>query len=107
MATTVIDSDSYQRPGSLEKFVKQNPRIAGLKIYDVATDKPVIIVTDTVTGKLTLVPADSADIDTTGDIQPAPRENPVLFVQPTKPGKPLKEILPDFTDPGFDEEFYQ
>ena len=107
VATTVIDSDSYQSPGSLEKFVKQNPRIAGLKIYDVATDKPVIIVTDTVTGKLTLVPADSADIDTTGDIQPAPRENPGLFGQPTKPGKPLKEILPDFTDPGFDEEFYQ
>ena len=59
------------------------------------------------TGKLTLVPADSADIDTTGDMQPAPRENPGLFGQPTKPGKPLKEILPDFTDPGFDEEFYQ
>ena len=107
VATTVIDSDNYQRPGSLEKFVKQNPRIAGLKIYDVATNKPVIIVTDTVTGKLTLVPADSADIDTTGDMQPAPRENPGLFGQPTKPGKPLKEILPDFTDPGFDEEFYQ
>ena len=107
VATTVIDSDGYQRKGSLEKFVKQNPRIAGLKIYDVATNKVVVIVTDTATGRLKLVPADSVDVDTTGDTQPAPRENPGLFGQPTKPGRELKEILPDFTDPGFDEEFYQ
>jgi hypothetical protein len=107
VATTVIDSDGYQRKGSLEKFVKQNPRIAGLKIYDVATNKVVIIVTDTATGRLKLVPADSADIDTTGDTQPAPRENPGLFGQPTKPGRELKEILPDFRDSGFDEDFYQ
>ena len=107
VATTVIDSDGYQRKGSLEKFVKQNPRIAGLKIYDVATNKVVVIVTDTATGRLKLVPADSADIDTTGDTQPAPRENPGLFGQPTKPGRELKEILPDFRDSGFDEDFYQ
>ena len=107
VATTVIDSDGYQRKGSLEKFVKQNPRIAGLKIYDVATNKVVVIVTDTATGRLKLVPADSADIDTTGDTQPTPRENPGLFGQPTKPGRELKEILPDFRDSGFDEDFYQ
>ena len=107
VATTVIDSDGYQRKGQLEKFVKQNPRIAGLKIYDVATNKVVVIVTDTATGRLKLVPADSADIDTTGDMQPAPRENPGLFGQPTKPGRELKEILPDFRDSGFDEDFYQ
>ena len=107
VATTVIDSDGYQRKGSLEKFVKQNPRIAGLKIYDVATNKVVVIVTDTATGRLKLVPADSADIDTTGDTQPPPRENPGLFGQPTKPGRELKEILPDFRDSGFDEDFYQ
>ena len=107
VATTVIDSDSYQRKGQLEKFVKQNPRIAGLKIYDVATNKVVVIVTDTATGRLKLVPADSVDVDTTGDTQPAPRENPGLFGQPTKPGRELKEILPDFRDSGFDEDFYQ
>ena len=107
VATTVIDSDGYQRKGSLEKFVKQNPRTAGLKIYDVATNKVVVIVTDTATGRLKLVPADSADMDTTGDMQPAPRKNPGLFGQPTKPGKELKEILPDFRDSGFDEDFYQ
>ena len=107
VATTVIDSDGYQRKGSLEKFVKQNPRKAGLKIYDVATNKVVVIVTDTSTGRLKLIPADSADIDTTGDTQPTPRENPGLFGQPTKPGRELKEILPDFRDSGFDEDFYQ
>ena len=30
-----------------------------------------------------------------------------LFGQKTKPEKSLKEILPDFRDSGFDEEFYQ
>ena len=107
VATTVIDSDNYQRKGSLEKFVKQNPRVAGLKIYDVATNKPVIIVTDKQTGRLTLVPADSADIDTTGETQPAPSGSPGLFNRPTKPGRDLKDILPDFRDTGFDEDFYQ
>jgi len=107
VATTVIDSDNYQRKGSLEKFVKQNPRIAGLKIYDVATNKPVVIVTDTETGRLKLVPADSADIDTTGEGMPDPNIKPGLFGQPTKPEKELKEVLPDFRDTGFDEDFYQ
>ena len=107
VATTVIDSDNYQRKGQLEKFVKQNPRVAGLKIYDVATNKPVIIVTDKQTGRLTLVPADSADIDTTGETQPAPSGSPGLFNRPTKPGRDLKDILPDFRDTGFDEDFYQ
>ena len=53
------------------------------------------------------MPADSADIDTTGEDMPDPNRTPGLFGQPTKPGKELKEVLPDFTDPGFDEEFYQ
>ena len=107
VATTVIDSDNYQRKGSLEKFIKQNPRIAGLKIYDVATNKPVVIVTDIETGRLKLVPADSADIDTTGEGMPDPDRTPGLFGQKTKPEKDLKEILPDLRDSGFDEEFYQ
>ena len=107
VATTVIDSDGYQRKGSLEKFVKQNPRIAGLKIYDVATNKVVVIVTDTATGRLVLRPADSDDIDTTGESMPDPNITPGLFGQRTKPEKTLKEVLPDLRDSGFDEEFYQ
>ena len=54
------------------------------------------------------MPIDSADIDTTGEDMPDPdKGKPGLFGQETKPGKPLKEILPDFTEPGFNEDFYQ
>jgi hypothetical protein len=64
-------------------------------------------VKNTVTNKFELVPADSADMDTTGENMPDPDIKPGLFGQKTKPEKSLKEILPDFRDSGFDEEFYQ
>ena len=107
VATSVIDSSGLQKPKDINRFVKQNPQLARQVVYDVRTGKAMRFVKDQVTGKFALVPADSADMDTTGDGQPAPRENPGLFGQPTKPGKPLKEILPDFTEPGFDESLYQ
>jgi len=106
VATSVIDSSGLQKPKDIQRFVKQNPQLARQVVYDVRTGKAMRFVKDE-TGKFALVPADSIDIDTTGEDMPAPRDNPGLFGQPTKPGKPLKEILPDFTDPGFDEEFYQ
>jgi len=106
VATSVIDSSGLQKPKDIQRFVKQNPQLARQVVYDVRTGKAVRFVKDQ-TGKFTLVPADSADIDTTGEGQPAPRENPGLFGQPTKPPKELKEILPDLRDSGFDEEFYQ
>ena len=106
VATSVIDSSNLQKPTDIQRFVKQNPQLARQVVYDVATGKAMRFVKDE-TGKFALIPADSAEIDTTGEGQPTPRDNPGLFGQPTKPGKPLKEILPDFTDPGFDEEFYQ
>ena len=106
VATSVIDSSGLQKPKDVQRFVKQNPTLARQVVYDVRTGKAMRFVKDQ-TGKFALVPADSVDIDTTGEGQPAPRDNAGLFGQPTKPGKPLKEILPDFTDPGFDEEFYQ
>ena len=107
VATSIIDSSGLQKPKDIQRFVKQNPQLARQVVYDVRTGKAMRFVKDQVTGKFALVPADSADMDTTGDGQPAPRENPGLFGQPTKPGKPLKEILPDFTEPGFDESLYQ
>jgi len=106
VSTSVIDSSGLQKPKDIQRFVKQNPQLARQVVYDVRTGKAVRFVKDQ-TGKFTLVPADSADIDTTGEGQPAPRENPGLFGQPTKPPKELKEILPDLRDSGFDEEFYQ
>ena len=106
VATTVIDSSGLQKQKDLDRFVKQNPALARQVVYDVATGKAMKFVKNTVTNKFELIPADSADIDKTGDLQPAP-DNPGLFNRPTKPGKELKEILPNFIEPGFDEDFYQ
>ena len=107
VSTSVIDSSGLQKQKDLDRFVKQNPALARQVVYDVATGKAMKFVKNTVTNKFELIPADSADVDTTGDIQPAPRDNPGLFGRDTKPPKELKEILPDFTEPGFDEDFYQ
>ena len=107
VATTVIYSSGLQKQKDLDRFVKQNPALARQVVFDVATGKAMKFVKNTVTNKFELIPASSADVEDTGDIQPAPRENPGLFGQPTKPGKELKEILPDFRDTGFDEDFYQ
>ena len=91
----------------IEKFVKQNPQVKRQVVYNVATGKAVRIVKDTLTGKLKVISADSADMDTTGEGMPDPNITPGLFGQRTKPEKDLKEILPDFRDTGFDEDFYQ
>ena len=108
VATSVIDSSNLQKQKDINRFIKQNPQLARQVVYDVATGKAMRFVKDQ-TGKFAIVPADSADIDTTGDDMPPPRENPGLFGQPTKPGRELKEILPDFRDPDteFNEDFYQ
>ena len=106
VATSVIDSSNLQKPKDINRFVKQNPQLARQVVYDVRTGKAMRFVKDQ-TGKFALIPADSAEMDTTGEGQPTPRGNPGLFGQPTKPGKELKEILPDLRDSGFDEEFYQ
>ena len=106
VATTVIDSSGLQKQKDLDRFVKQNPALARQVVYDVATGKAMKFVKNTVTNKFELIPASSADVEDTGDMQPAPRENPGLFGQPTKEGKELKEILPDFRDSEFDEDFY-
>ena len=57
-------------------------------------------VKNTVTNKFEFIPADSARIDTNGMIQHQTKENPGLFGQQSKPGKELKEILPDFREQG-------
>ena len=106
VATTVIDTSLLQKQKDINTFVKQNPQLARQVVYDVRTGKAVRF--GLVNGKYTIQPADPNDKDDTGFAIPEPEQTtPGLFGQPTKPGKPLKEILPDFTDPGFDEEFYQ
>jgi hypothetical protein len=104
VAIETIDSSQYQKKGSLEKYVKQNPQVARQVIYDVATGKAMRIVKDQ-TGKFKLVPADSADIDTTGEAMPAPDRTPGLFGQETKPnivGPAIERLGEEFSD-----DFYQ
>jgi hypothetical protein len=103
-----VDLSVYEnQKNGLEKFVKQNPQAKRQVVYDVTKGKAVRIVKDTLTGRLKVIPADSADMDTTGEDMPDPNITPGLFGQKTKPEKDLKEILPDFRDTGFDEDFYQ
>ena len=106
VATSVIDSSGLQKPKDINRFVKQNPTLARQVVYDVRTGKAVRF--GLVNGKYTIQPADPKDKDDTGFAMPDPdKPTPGLFGQETKPGKTLKEILPDFRDSGFDEDFYQ
>ncbi len=106
VATSVIDTSGLQKQKDIDRFVKQNPQLARQVVYDVRTGKAVRF--GLVNGKYTIQPADPKDIDDTNFAMPDPdKPTPGLFGQETKPGKSLKEILPDFTDPGFDEDFYQ
>ena len=79
VATEVIDSSDYVKKGSLKKLVKSRPELARQVIYDVAKGKAMRLVKNALTGDFELVPADSADIDTTGEIQPGPEKTPRSF----------------------------
>ncbi len=104
-----IDATTVRTKKQINNFKKANPDYLGKIYYDVASGKAVKFVTDVESGDLKLVPIDSADIDTSGDDMPDPNTSttPGLFGQKTKPGKPLKEIIPDLRDSEFDESFYQ
>jgi len=107
IAVEPIDASVLQTQKALKLFRKQNPGAEGKIFYDVASGKPVKLAKDVETGDLALIPATGV-VDTEGDAMPEPKiKNPGLFGQETKPGKSLKEILPDFTEPGFNEDFYQ
>ena len=108
VATSVIDTSGLQKQKDIDRFVKQNPQLARQVVYDVRTGKAVRF--GLVNGKYTIQPADPNDKDDTGFAMPDPdKPTPGLFNRPTKPGKQLKEILPDFRDPDteFNEDFYQ
>ena len=104
VATDIIDSSTLQKPRDVERFVKANPTLARQVVYDVATGKPMRFVKDQ-TGKFILVPADSADIATTGEAMPAP-QSPRSFDY-LSPGQ--KEVVKDIqekSDPEFGMGFY-
>ena len=105
VATEVIDSSDYVKKGSLKKLVKSRPELTRQVIYDVAKGKAMRLVKNALTGDFELVPADSADIDATGDQQPSPIKNPGLFGQETKPnivGPAIERLGEEFSD-----DFYQ
>ena len=105
VSTDVIDSSDYTKKGSLKKLVKSKPELMRQVIYDVAKGRAVELVKNKLTGDFELIPADSADIDTTGDQQPSPRKNPGLFGQETKSnivGPAIERLGEEFSD-----DFYQ
>ena len=105
VATEVIDSSIYTKRRSLNKLLDSRPELLRQVVYDVATGKAMRLVKDKITGDYKLEPASSVDIDTTGDQQPSPRQNPGLFGQQTKPniiGPKIEELGEEFS-----QDFYQ
>ena len=109
VSTAVIDTSILSTPKKIDRFVDQNPFLASKVVYDVATDTAMRVVKDRLTGQFVLIPADSADIDTTGDDMPAPNRTPGLFGQETKPDvitPAIKEFVSDKDRPDFGMDFY-
>ena len=97
VATSVIDSSGLQKPKDIQRFVKQNPQLARQVVYDVRTGKAIKFVKDQ-TGKFALIPADSADIDTTGESMPPPVVRNPGYLRPPK--------QTDLDEPDFGIGFY-
>ena len=106
VAVEPIDASVLQTQKALKLFKNQNPGAEGKVFFDVASGKAVKLAKDVETGDLALIPATGVT-DTEGDAMPPPNTTPGLFGQKTKPKKDLKEVLPDFRDSEFDEDFYQ
>ena len=105
-----IDATQFIKKRDYELFKDQNPGAESKIFYDVASGKPVRLVRNVATDSYAFIPADSSELDLSGENMPAPEEDltPGLFGQKSKPDRPLKEVLPDLREgTGFDEEFYQ
>jgi len=100
VATEVIDSSDYVKKGSLKKLVKSRPELTRQVIYDVAKGKAMRLVKNALTGDFELVPADSADIDETGETQAAPEKSPIPksfeYINPEQ-RKKLEELESEFS----------
>ena len=101
-----IDITLYQSQQNIKKFRKANPGAEGKVFFDVASGKGVKLVKDIETGDLKFIPADSSDIDTSGEDMPSPNTGTSgLFGQKTKPDiitPKIKELGEEFS-----EEMYQ
>ena len=109
----IIEADLSNRKQA-NTFANANKNKVGKVFWDINTGTLKKLVKDPETNALGFV-----DFSMTGEMQPdtegedLPEEriikSPGLYGQETKPGRPLKEILPDFRDPDseFNEDFYQ
>ena len=105
VATAVIDTSILSTPKKIDKFIDQNPFLASKVVYDVATDTAMRVVKDRLTGQFVLIPADSADIDTTGDDMPAPESSRSFdYLSPRQ--KEVIEGIQEKADPEFGMGFY-
>ena len=102
VATTVIDTSILSTPKKIDRFVDQNPFLASKVVYDVATDTTLRVVKDKLTGQFVLVPADSSEIDTTGEAMPAPESSRSFDYFNPEQKKKIKELGEEFSD-----DFYQ
>ena len=96
-----IDITLYQSQKNIKKFRNANPGSEGKVFYDVASGKGVKLVKDIETGELKFIPADSSDIDTSGDDMPSPNTNPGLFGQKVDEEK-VKEFKEKMKTDAFD-----
>ena len=102
-----IDATQYIKKKDYELFIKQNPGAESKIYYDVASGKPVRLVKSVATDSYAFIPADSSELDTSGENMPAPEkeEGPnFTYLSPDQQRK-LKEIQEE-ADPNFGMGFY-
>ena len=105
VSTTVIDTSILSTNKKIDRFVDQNPFLASKVVYDVATDTTLRVVKDRLTGQFVLVPADSSEIDTTGEAMPAPESSRSFdYLSPRQ--KEVIEGIQEKADPEFGMGFY-
>ncbi len=72
-----IDVSLYQSQKNIKKFRNANPGAESKIYFDVASGRGVKLVKDVESGDLKFIPADSSEIDTSGDTMPEPNENEI------------------------------
>jgi len=107
----IIEAD-LSNEKQAKTFARANRNKVGKVFWDINTGTLKKLVKDPETNALGFVDfsmTEEMTPDTEGETLTEERKipSPGLYGQETKPGKSLKEILPDFRDTGFDEDFYQ
>ena len=109
----IIEAD-LSNEKQAKTFARANRNKVGKVFWDINTGTLKKLVKDPETNALGFVDfsiTEEMTPDDEGENLPEERviKSPGLYGQETKPGRPLKEILPDFRDPDseFNEDFYQ